>query len=286
MNLKGEIVSAPLITVYIPTYQRIDLLRRSVASVLCQNYDNYELLVIDDGSDDGTIEYLSQLEKNDSRVKVLDKDGPKGAPFSRNMAIKSANGLFVTGLDDDDFFLPNRLSGFVEAWSNKAEHVIGLYTSHAAIGRDGQLKLYDRPPTAQRNRHFLRNAIGNQVFTLTENLRLIGGFDENLGVWQDLECWVRLMELGEVQRVNNNSYVFDHSHDSQRISDSKKEIIEYAYQHISEKHSLKSRDLRRFTTLKNIYIGDLGISNLYSHLSHMDLFGVYISVKNMLKSSR
>ena len=275
-----------LITVYIPTYQRVNLLRRSVASVLCQDYENFELLIVDDGSSDGTSRYLSSLEKNDPRVKVLQKDGPQGASASRNVAIKYAKGLFITGLDDDDFFLPNRLSSFIQAWERKSDNVVGLYTSHSVIGRDGGLRLYRRPEMACRRSHFLRNSIGNQVFTKTENLRSIGGFDESLGVWQDFECWIRLMKLGQVQRINNNSYVFDHSHDSQRITDSKREVVEAAYQYIAEKHQLNSRELRRFSTLKDVYINCFGAASIWGHMTHLDFLGTYVSMKNILKSLR
>ena len=103
-----EIQEKPLITVYIPTHNRSILLKRAVDSVLRQTYENFEIIICDDGSSDNTADYLVDLASRDHRVKFIRNNEPKGACFSRNRCIELAKGEFITGLDDDDEFVENR----------------------------------------------------------------------------------------------------------------------------------------------------------------------------------
>ncbi len=104
----------PLVSVYVPTYNRIELLKRALTSVLSQSYQNIEVIIVDDKSSDGTQEFLTGMAKQDNRVKPILKEQNSGACISRNLAIESAEGEFITGLDDDDYFLPGRIAYFVE----------------------------------------------------------------------------------------------------------------------------------------------------------------------------
>jgi len=99
----------PLVTVYIPTYNRLELLKRAVKSVLDQDYSNIELIVVDDGSSDGTVDYLECVSQADQRVRYFVNEVNSGACVSRNKAIWAEKGEFITGLDDDDYFLNDRI---------------------------------------------------------------------------------------------------------------------------------------------------------------------------------
>ena len=105
-----------LVTIYLPTKNRVNLLRRAVDSVLSQTYANIELIVIDDGSSDETSALLSSIRAGDARLKIITNSVSVGSNASRNSAIQAATGDFITGLDDDDAFEPYRIEKFVEAW--------------------------------------------------------------------------------------------------------------------------------------------------------------------------
>ena len=79
-----------LITVYIPTYNRVELLKRAVNSVLSQSYQNFELIIVDDCSPDETIKYLEKLSSNDKRILFFQNVKNSGACVSRNKAISEA----------------------------------------------------------------------------------------------------------------------------------------------------------------------------------------------------
>lgn len=239
----------PLVTVYIPTYNRVELLKRAVQSVQTQTYQNLEIIIVDDCSTDDTHEYLEQLEKEDQRVRYFIKEKNSGACVSRNIAIENAKGEFITGLDDDDYFLNNRIEEFIincSLISGDCHALYSLYEYKICNKKNKKnefSKLY-RSKFINKKSLLLHNHIGNQIFTKTQFLREKGGFDENLPAWQDLECWVRLIGDGRFCLVKQFTYVVDKSHPFERISSKKKKNFFYAFNYIVKKHKLNDMDIK------------------------------------------
>ena len=105
----------PLVSIYLPTRNRSGVLPLAIGSVLTQSWPELELIVVDDASDDSTPEILQQYSEK-RRIKVIRNDEPLGAPASRNRAVTLASGEYVTGIDDDDQFHPDRIQLLVEAF--------------------------------------------------------------------------------------------------------------------------------------------------------------------------
>ena len=126
------------VTIYVPTKNRVDLLKRAVDSVQAQTYTNWELIVVNDASTDGTYQYLEDIKS--SKIKVIHQPESQGACVARNLAINSATGDFVTGLDDDDYFEPNRLQLFIDGWKAKPENVSVLFEGRKKKKRGGNLE--------------------------------------------------------------------------------------------------------------------------------------------------
>lgn len=234
--------SQPLVTVYIPTYNRADLLQRAVQSVLNQDYRNIELIVVDDGSTDGTHEYLTRMAEKDSRFKYFINEKNSGACVSRNKAIFAANGIFITGLDDDDYFLPHRISDFVKAWNTKNKNCIALYSNVSIKSSSGIKRSFRRARSCKSEELIVNNWIGNQVFTRTSYLKAIDGFDSQLPAWQDLDCWYRLLKHFDqyAYRISEFNYVIDISHDYDRISTKKVELLKATFNIFTIKHGLSN----------------------------------------------
>lgn len=263
----------PKVSIYVPTKNRISLLERAVSSVLEQSYTNLELIIVDDGSDDGTWEFLKKLSEEDDRVRCFRNSVSRGAPFCRNMAIFKACGEYITGLDDDDYFVNDRIERFVDFWLGCHPDVVAIYSDHSVINKFRKRKKYIRPKLAKLETHFLRNAVGNQIFAKTEAFRQLGGFDESLPVWQDYEFWIRFLKKGSVIKAPFNTYVFDHSHDSERITNTKKEKVREAFEHIVKKHSLSGKELARFSFFASGYLDNLHFQHLLSMLRVGDVGG-------------
>ena len=202
----------PLVSVYLPTRNRSALLSRAVASVLAQDYPNLQLVIVDDCSDDGTGELVRNLiaeNRTATRIVYTRLAKPSGACVARNVAIARADGELITGLDDDDYFAPGRIIRLVEAFDPSSCAFVFDGYIRKTIGRHGKVRqkivlLRERANLCNLLR---RNIIGNQVLTLTERIREIGGFGEELPAWQDYDLWIRLVRrFGVGKPVGGVSY--------------------------------------------------------------------------------
>lgn len=265
----------PLISVYIPTYNRLELLKRAVQSVQNQTYKNFEIIIVDDNSSDGTQDFLVGLTKVDSRIRCFFKDKNSGACVSRNIAINLAQGELITGLDDDDYFLPHRLEFFLDYWVNKKrEDSIALFTSNIKSEKSNQAKEHSlfSKKYFKKDDLLFANYVGNQIFTETKTLRQVSGFDESFCMWQDLELWYRVGDLGNFEHVDKPTYFFDTSHLYGRISEAKSEKIFKTVEQFSEKNQLNNFKKRMLN------------NHLYNYkVIHKDRFANFI--KEILKLS-
>lgn len=232
-----------LVTIYIPTFNRLELLKRSINSVLNQTYRNIEIIVVDDYSTDGTQEFLKKISEEDGRIRYFLKETNSGACVSRNIAIKNANGEFITGLDDDDYFEPNRIDLFIQSWGVRDKSVIALCSLYTVKNKDKFIssKKFMKKKIISFNDMFLTNLVGNQVFTETSSLRAINGFNENLDCWQDIDCWLRLLKNGTIQNVMHANYIIDVSHDKPRIGNSQHQKYLKSYGEISRTLELSEK---------------------------------------------
>lgn len=232
-----------LVTIYIPTFNRLNLLKRSLQSVLDQTYKNIEVIVVDDCSTDATHEFLKEISEKDNRVRYFIKEKNSGACVSRNIAIQHAKGYFITGLDDDDYFTSDRIQSFINYWTYKKNDTLALSSLYAVkngIHLTYGKKLFKKKVNKYEDM-FLLNPIGNQIFTKVDTLRKIGGFDENMKCWQDLECWLRILKLGNIEKLMTHSYVIDVSHDKPRIGNSVHEKYLVSQRYISQKFNLSNK---------------------------------------------
>src|SRR3954469_6887531 len=109
-----------LVSIYLPTRNRRLLLERAIESALNQTYRNIELVVVDDGSTDDTPLLLDKIRKADQPLISNRNERSLGPSPARNLAVKAAKGFFITGLDDDDEFTPDRIFRFVRHWNELA----------------------------------------------------------------------------------------------------------------------------------------------------------------------
>lgn len=247
-------IKLPLISVYIATRNRESLLQRAMSSVLSQSYPNLELLVVDDASTDGTSRVLASWSKRDPRVRFSVLGAPAGAPVARNQAIRMATGDFVTGLDDDDIFLPQRLELFLSHWQTLKpdQGKAFLYSQTRAVGPGGAVESR-MPAQATVDLLCVSNCIGNQVFAPRQAFLSAGGFTEGLPAWQDLDLWLSMMRLGlKGYLVDEVTMELDASPRGDRISDQARTRIEAARDALLARHVWLSHAQRRDLYLQSL----------------------------------
>jgi glycosyltransferase involved in cell wall biosynthesis len=227
-----------LVTVYIPTKNRLELLQRAVNSVLSQTHQNIELIIVSDGSTDGTCDYVNGLRGTRS-VKLIHNDTSIGACAARNQAIQIASGNFITGLDDDDIFLPHRVETFLSEWLRlkQTRQQFSCLFDRRIVNVGEEVWLWDKESMVAVEQIVKTNAVGNQVFTTPQRMKDAGCFDVDMPAWQDWDMWVRLIKTaGPAYSIQANSYVMDISHEFERITQRSSEKILRAAHMFYQKH--------------------------------------------------
>jgi O-antigen biosynthesis protein len=187
----------PLVSVILPTFSRYrnGLLKRSVESVLTQTFDDFELIVMDDGSRDGTCDYIAQCRERDSRVvHVRHDENSGGLPALRvNEGIELARGRYVAFQFDDDAWCPEALELLTRTAADRedAAVIVGIARLHY-----GDTILHLPNKELNLTNLFLRNLIANNSVLVPRRLfDSFGMYDCHLGMRRlcDYDLWLRLV---------------------------------------------------------------------------------------------
>jgi glycosyltransferase involved in cell wall biosynthesis len=191
------------VSVVVPTYQRRELVKRAVASVRAQTFRDFELIVVDDGSTDGTGDTVASLG-GDIRYSWQENRGPASA---RNAAIHLARAPIVAFLDSDDRWLPHHLEVAVRALARHPEAVLACTCPRFAIaGHEDpdEARLFDALPGLLIDTFF---GWPSCTVALREKIVAVGGFDERLEVAEDAELFLRLAALGPFSVIRHRTIV-------------------------------------------------------------------------------
>lgn len=121
------------LSVIITTYNRLSFLKQAVQSVLDQNYDNYELIIIDDCSTDGTEDWINAVKSNKNLYYIRNSEN-KGVGFNRKLAYSKSNGKYVIFMDDDDYYIDkNFFYNGINVFENNTEQKISFVSGNAYI---------------------------------------------------------------------------------------------------------------------------------------------------------
>lgn len=123
--------SNDLVSVITPAFNSGRFIAETINSVLSQTYQNWELIIVDDGSTDNTTQIVRLFQKKDNRIKLFENDSNKGSAFSRNLALKNAKGRWIAFLDSDDIWNRDKLEKQVEFMEKNDCHF--SYTNYCEI---------------------------------------------------------------------------------------------------------------------------------------------------------
>ena len=191
------------VSVVVPTHNRRLMLPRAIQSILRQRDVSIELIVVDDGSSDGTGPWLDRLAAADQRIKVVHHAVPRFISGARNAGIAQATGRWVAFCDDDDLWAPDKLSAQLAAlrtsgarWACTGVAVVDeglrIVGHHHVAGGEvlPALLASNRIPT------------GSTVIAACDLLRDAGGFDPGLRGSEDWDLWIRLAQHSPVAAVD------------------------------------------------------------------------------------
>jgi hypothetical protein len=194
-------MSEPLVAVVTPTRDRARLLQETLDSVAAQTLSDWEHLVVDDGSDDGTSELMAARTAADPRVRYIVRQGPcSGANVCRNIGVRAARAPFVVLLDSDDVLAPQCLERRAAVMSRNADLDFATFQSGVFVGEIGDTRAELDPQLIGddlcRFLYFEAPWIITAPIWRRETLMRLGLFDETLLSWQDIELHVRAICAG------------------------------------------------------------------------------------------
>ncbi len=202
------------VSVIIPTYNREKTIMRAVQSVLNQTYTNLEVLIIDDGSTDGTADIIKSIQDDRVQYIVLEKNG--GASNARNEGVKRATGEWIAFQDSDDGWRPDKLEkqmSYAEAHPEFAM-VYGMFMAHLEQGGEFEAPYKPWPEVMEGDllqTLLMRNVIGAPVMLMhREAFLATEGFDTTYKALEDWEFVIRFSkryEIGFLPEILMDSYM-------------------------------------------------------------------------------
>ena len=186
---------APTVSVIIPTYNRAHLVGRAIRSVLNQTYQDFEIIVVDDGSTDNTGEVVKGL--NDPRIHYIRYEQNRGGSAARNTGIRASRGEYIAFLDSDDEWRLEKLKKQMEVFRAASDKVGAVYTGlqHVVNGKCAKVTRPTRSGCI-RKELLKKNVVGttSSVVARRKCFLLTGLFDEKMPAAQDFDMWVRISE--------------------------------------------------------------------------------------------
>ena len=191
-------MAQPVVSIVMPTFNRLKFLRMSVRSVLLQTLQNWELLIADDGSNQDVLAYLGTLEE-DERVRLLRRPHTGNPGAARNAAIAAAHAPFLAFIDSDDLWAHNKLQRQIAEMLSSPQ-CGWSYTAFTIIDAEGTPLASEpnRPWTPYGGHIFVQTVRTTasirlpSVIARTELVREVGGFDEAIDCAEDIDLWMRL----------------------------------------------------------------------------------------------
>jgi hypothetical protein len=199
------IASMPAVSVLLPVYNGGAFFVKAVESILGQTFTDFELLILDDGSSDGSGLVAEGIARRDARVRVIRREN-RGLVATLNELIAAARGELLARMDADDVALPSRFQRQVELLREHPE-VVCVGAGQILIDEHGRkITRIDAPPDDARIQDLALHGAGSichpTAMIRADAIRATGGYRKDYYPAEDLDLWLRLGELGKLANVS------------------------------------------------------------------------------------
>jgi len=203
------------ISVIIPTYNRASLLARALNSVLNQTYRSIEVIVVDDGSQDGTEESVKRI--NDKRIRYIKHEKNRGVSAARNTGIDKAKSNYIAFLDSDDEWLPDKLGKQIQVFKDLDSSYGVVYSDHKDLAERSGVSM--TASKINRDGNIFYNLLRLLMFVSPtccivrrECFDMVGVFDEdiNINVREDTDMFLRIAKLYKFKYVDECLAIVHH----------------------------------------------------------------------------
>jgi glycosyltransferase involved in cell wall biosynthesis len=281
-------MNSPFFTVIIPTYNRMELLRESIQSVLDQTFKDFELLIIDDLSIDNTWEVVASFQ--DERIKYILNDRSRGGAGARNAGIFMAKGEWVAFLDDDDVYLPQKLKLQYEKIKQVNDSVGLVYVGSAIYDFNEKEEISQYLPQKEgwiQNDLLYSNHITSfsTVAIKRDLLWKLGGLDERFEAMQDMELYVRIAGLSMIAYVKDK-LVYIRKSNPDRISLNTRKKLMGSVQFRDKYKDIINKDLKaRHHNASRVFmfaVKEKNMKYLFKALP-WTMYGIFFDVRHFVR---
>ncbi|MCS5712447.1 glycosyltransferase [Candidatus Berkiella aquae] len=220
-------IPKPRVSIIIATYNRKTFLQQAIASVFKQTYQDFELIIVDDGSTDDTASMVAEF--NDPRLHYI-YQGNHGRSYARNIALNLVKGEYIAFLDSDDLYLPHKLQLQV-AYLDKHLKTGMIYTSAQCIDEHNHLLSHIYQATTSG--HIYKKIAFFVPVTITlptvmlrkEILLKVNGFDEKMVRFEDTDFWRRISKITRIDAIDNLTCQLRTHSDNHLLSQNPQQIV-------------------------------------------------------------
>jgi len=224
---KGE----PLVTLAMPIYNYAKRLNPTLHSVYNQDYTNFEITIVNDGSDDKyCLMKLDSLESQDG-ISIIHKENT-GVSDTRNIAVREGKGEYILPLDADDMILPGYLKSGVNIISRNPK-ISPVYCDTIHVGETQGL---EKRPEWSKERLLQGPFIVNSSMYSREAYETVGGYDTTLQGWEDYHFWLKMMKKEYTgKHINKGLFIYFHHEKDGSVSTEANKNQQKLYKTIMEK---------------------------------------------------
>lgn len=220
-------MTKPLISIVIPTYNSVQFIAKAIHSVQLQSYDNWEIIVVDDASTDGTVAEISKIMQADSRIQLQVLTTNSGTGVARNTALAKAKGKYIAFLDADDLWKPEKLERQITFM--QTNNVPFTFSFYDLMDESGKLlhKKVKAPLNLSYGQLFFCNYVGN--LTGIYEVQYFGKISiSSIRKRQDWMLWLTILKKLKSAKPVPESLAYYRVRDNS-LSTSKTNLLQYNF---------------------------------------------------------
>lgn len=215
---------APSVSVVMPVKNALPYLDRAIESILGQTFRDFEFVILDDGSDDGSLEILRRWAQRDSRIRLVEGGRNRGPVGSSNFVVEQSRAPIVARMDADDIAAPDRLQRQLEVLERHREAVL-VGSLWEGIDRQGRVVREPDLATLFSNAVAAPFAHGSIMFR-REAFDRAGGYRPASRYWEDLDLYLRMARQGRILVIPHPLYRHRFAETSTRLTSRRRDVEE------------------------------------------------------------
>lgn len=193
------------ISVVLPSHNGQQFIKESIDSVIEQSFEKWELIIVNDGSTDDTLNIIKEYQKKDKRIRIIDNEINMGLPKALNAGFEHSKGRYLTWCSDDNYYYPDALKKMNDylILNNDKPMVCANYYFLVSGKIEQRFNRYNT------KKIYIENSVGACFLYRREVFDLIGGYDEEEFLVEDYEYWLRVLEFcGEIGFIDEPLLVY------------------------------------------------------------------------------